>query len=388
MKLTVILGSLAAQTSALTARGSPPVFKSFTVLGNVTDPSLNRDSCSSAQFGDKVFWTCRDTEVLLENGNHFGLWANSAGWSERGFDGRPAFQQGGPIGVASTGSNTILPLKGPGPSLPLFYPLGPDMCPDAGVCNDGSRWVGWPDAAPLVTNTASDGTITAYTWVTKTHLRGLSVENAEQPTTLYRVTYKPTDDLNVLPRVDVVDWEFWPADSPRYGSYGNVVRDGYAYLYGELKKEGFWSPVGLARVPVDSIENKASYEFFVDGRWVRGLPSIDDRRAVVKNAGAGGQGTYYYSERHGLYIWIGQGYPSVGADFYMTTSPRPEGPWTDAVLLHKAENGNAPLGGYTLQAHPHMLRPEDNGIYVTWTQNFDTPEPGMYVTPIAYIEWQ
>ena len=139
MKLTLILGSLAAQTSALTARGSPPVVKSFTVLGNVTDPSLNRDSCSSAQFGDKVFWTCRDTQVLLENGNHFGLWANSAGWSERGFDGRPAVQQGGPIGVASTGSNTILPLKGPGPSLPLFYPLGPDMCPDAGVCNDGSR---------------------------------------------------------------------------------------------------------------------------------------------------------------------------------------------------------------------------------------------------------
>ncbi len=388
MKAALILGSLALQSAALTTRGAPPKLKSFTVLGNVTDPSLNRDSCGSTKFGSKVFWACRDTNVVLDNGNYFGLWASSAGWTEYASDGKPALKKGGAVGPGSTGSNTILPMKGPKPTVPLFYPLGKDMCPGAGGCDDGSRWVGWPDAPPLVTKTAADGTITAYTWVTKSHLRGLSVENAEQPTTLYRVTYKPTNDLNVLPKVEVVDYEFWGSNKPRYGDYGNLVRDGYAYLYGELKKEGFWSPMGLARVKVADVENKSRYEFFVDGKWTTQLPNIDDRKAVVKNAGAGGQGTYYYSERHELYIWIGQGYPSVSADFYMTTSPKPEGPWTDPVLLQNAANGNAPLGAYTLQAHPHMLRTEDNGIYVTWTQNFATPEPGQYVTPIAYIAWQ
>lgn len=382
---------LTQPAAARGGRGAPPKFKSFTVLANVTNPSLNRDSCSSVKFGDKVFWTCRDTSVVLDNGSYFGLWASSAGWTEFAADGTPAFERGGNsrIGPGSTGTNTILPMKGPSPTVPLFYPLAPDMSPGAGCCDDGSRWVGWPDSPPLVTDTAPDGTISAYTWVTKTHLRGLAVENAEQPTSLYRVTYKPTDDLNVLPTVEAVDYEFWPANKPRYGTCGNLVRDGYVYLYGELKKEGFCSPVGLARVPVSEVENKSCYEFFVDGRhWTRDLPDISDRAAVVNNAGAGGQGTYYYSERHGLYIWIGQGYPSVCADFYMTTASRPEGPWADPVLLCSAENGNAPLGGYSLQAHPHLLRAEDNGIYVTWTQNFATPEPGEYVTPMAYIAWQ
>ncbi|KAK5992857.1 hypothetical protein PT974_06279 [Cladobotryum mycophilum] len=371
---------------------SPPAFmpeaKSATILANVTDPNVTRDSCGSVKMGFRTLWSCRDTSLRIPGTDKYGfLFVNTVGWTDDFLDGSPIIQEGGPEGAGSTGSNPILLMRGPRPTLPAFYPLDASQCAPSGRCDDGAtRWTGWPDSPPMITDTAPDGTITAYTWTTNIHMESASftVLNPQGSTTLYKMTYLPDLDPNTVPNVTIVAVDFWKDHEIGYGTYGNVVKDGYAYLYGLTDPKA----VALARVPVDSVENRLKYEYFVNGTWTSKIPAINDTAAVVPNAGTAGQGTYYYDDKHQSYVWIGQPYFAIWADFFITTAPSPEGPWIQPYKLWSGVNGDGALPAYSLQAHPHFLRPTDDGIYVTWTQFFkETTYSAVYITPLAYISF-
>ncbi|KAM0248247.1 hypothetical protein ACHAQJ_009536 [Trichoderma viride] len=375
-----------SQKPALVSQYRPQA-KSATRLANVTDPDVSRDSCGSVKMGSRTFWTCRDTAIRIPDTDQYGyVFTNTVGWTDNGSDGAPAIQAGGPVGAGSDGTNDILLMKGPRPSLPTFYPLGSNMCPSSGVCDDGAtRWTSWPDSPPMVAETARDGTVTAYTWISNNHIASSGFQDlTTQPSvTLHKMTYKPNSDPNVVPAVTTVDNSFWEDNEIAYGTYGNVVKGGYAYLYGLLYPGG----VALARVPVDSIEDKSQYEYYVHSRWTSTMPAINDPAAAIPNAGTTGQGTFYYSNRAQSYVWIGQSSPSIWADFYITTAPSPEGPWISPYLLYSGPNGDGDLPSYSLQAHPHMLREYDNGIYLTWTQYFKPSTYAAYVTPLVYVSF-
>ncbi|KAL7793232.1 hypothetical protein V8C37DRAFT_378868 [Trichoderma ceciliae] len=364
-----------------------PQAKSATVLANVTDPDVSRDSCGSVKMGPRALWTCRDTSIRIPGTDHYGfVFTNTVGWTDYRGDGAPAIQAGGPVGAGSGGTNNILLMKGPRPSLPTFYPLGSNMCPNSGVCDDGAtRWTGWPDSPPMVTETARDGNVTAYTWVSNNHIASRSFKTLipQTSTTLYQMTYKPDGNPNVLPTVATVESKFWREHEIAYGTYGNVVKGEYAYLYGLLHPGG----VALARIPADGAEDKSQYEYYVRGRWTSTMPAINDPAAAIPNAGTTGQGTFYYSNRAQSYVWIGQDSPSIWADFYIATAPSPEGPWISPYLLYSGPNGDGDLPSYSLQAHPHMLREYDDGIYLTWTQYFEPSTYAAYVTPLVYVSF-
>ena len=373
---------LALALAALVAAEVKPQFKDVKIVANVTNPNLDRDSCGSVKMGNRAFWTCRDTQYRMPGNDTWSLpFTNSAGWTDYNDDGSPKIQKGAPIGPGSTGDNNVLLMTGPYPKFPLFYPVGIDMCPDSGVCENGLRWANWPDTPPVVTNTDADGTITSYAFVAKSVLQGYVGINKQPPTSLFKLTYKPTDDPNVLPEVSVVDYDFWAEHEVGFGVYGNVVRNNYLYLYGKAADE---VSVMLARVPVFLVEQKFFYEYYVGGMWTRDKPAMDNAAAVIPNASLGGQGTYYWSDRYNSYFWIGQVFFDINADFYITSAPNPEGPWVAPYLLWKGEpNGNQDLHSYTLQAHPHMVNPDkEDGIYVSWTQNDD-----VYITPLAFISF-
>ncbi|KOS19470.1 hypothetical protein ESCO_000235 [Escovopsis weberi] len=362
--------------------------KSATILGNVTDPSLTRDSCGSAKMGGRTLWTCRDTSLRIPGTDRYGfLFVNSAGWTDDSPDGSPAILEKGPQGAGSTGEDPILLMKGPRPTLPPFYPLAPGQCPPSGRCDDSVRCMGWPDSPPTVTEISEDGTVTAYTWTTNIRMASgdFTVLNPRGSSTLYKMTYSPSDDDNVLPAVILVDPEFWKDEEIGYGVYGTVVRDGYAYLYGLMDPKA----VAVARVPVHGIEDRAQYEYYVGDAWTSSMPAIDDTgAAAIPNAGTAGQGSYYYDGKHNSYVWIGQQSFSIWADFFVTTAASPEGPWAEPYKLWSGMNGDGALPAYSLQAHPHYLGPADDGIYVTWTQFFkETTNPAVYLTPLAYISF-
>jgi hypothetical protein len=287
--------------AAVRAAVSPQVAK-VQLIANVTDPQVTRDSCGSVKIGDRALWACRDTETWNNTSGQgeLPLIANTASWTDFNQDGAPKIQTG-PIGADSYGSNPILLMYGGHPkTYPTFYPILNNECPDSGVCDDGSRWAIWPNSPPMVTSTEdNEGMKIGYTWIPKAHLDVLTPLIPEPARTLYKITYQETSKKNHLRSVSAVKENFWKRGGIGYGDYGNVVWDGIAYLYGQTD-----SPTGtaLAKAAVEDVEDREQYQYYVDCGWTKQQPGINDTAAIISNAGAGGQGTFYYSEYFSSYI--------------------------------------------------------------------------------------
>lgn len=382
--LSLVLALAALQADAAVS----PQVASVKLVANVTDPKVTRDSCGSVKIGNRAFWTCRDTETWNQTTQQgeLPLVTNTASWTDFNEDGTPKIQTG-PVGADSNGSNPILLMYGGHPrTTPAFFPVLKDECPQSGACDDGSRWAVWPNSPPMIASTNGDTTI-GYTWIPKSHLDFLTLLNPEPPRTLYKITYQSSSNKKLLPTVSVVNENFWKRHEIGYGDYGNIVRNGVAYLYGQTDE-----PLGtaLAKVSVDHVEDRSQYQYYVNGQWTKSMPGINNTAAIVSNAGAGGQGTFYYSDHFSSYIWIGQAANSGSADFHITTAPKPEGPWIKPYLIYQGTNGDSSIaGGYSLQAHPGLLKsPDQNGIYLTWTEQFENTTYGAYITPLVYVTWK
>ena len=397
MLFFLLITALVAQVLAAPVPAQPerravqPKVKSTTYVGNVTDPSVSRDSCGSVRIGDRVLWTCRDTTRydVEQQKCTLPMISNTASWTNLAPGGGPDLKNG-PVGAASSGTSPILQMYGDihnaDGMLNHFFPLQQSQCPDYGVCQDGSRWVVWPDSPPLVVD-PSASTAIGYTWIPNVHLKNLTSLTSDTPShALYKTSYTPSADRNALPTSELIDPDFFKEGEIAYGRYGNFAKDGYAYLYGQTSKKG----TALAKVPLSSIEDRSTYQYFNDGRWTSTPPSITDTSASIANAGAGGQGTFYYSSYLSSYVWIGQQAVSVAANFYMSTAPAPEGPWTEPVMFFEGQNGDSAIGAYSLQAHPSLSNDgSEKGIHVSWTQQWREETVGSgYVTPLVWVEFE
>jgi hypothetical protein len=188
-----------------------------------------------------------------------------------------------------------------------------------------------PDQPPMVTDTTGEGKVTAYTWIRQEHLKELTNMVENPATTLYRLDYKPSwhKSKDALPKVSIANQNFWKEGELAFGNYGNVVKDGVAYLYAQTK-----GVTALAKVPVNQVENRGAYEYWVNGTWTQQMPRIGQEGINIPNSNAGGQGTYYWSEPWQSYVWIG-GCPFPGAAAFITTAPNPSGPWTEPFQFYE-----------------------------------------------------
>jgi hypothetical protein len=360
----------------------PKVSGTPQILGNVTDPTICRDSCGSTRFGSRVLWTCRDSEPYDSNGvPTLPVYSSSASWTDFNSDGTPLIQSGI---QSSHGDETGLLCYGDNNETP-FFPIPQDECSDnsAGGCSDGTRWALWPNVPPLFTfGDPTSGSVTAWTWITQAHITsGLVLLNPDPPTALYQINYDGStgsSNPNQLPSVVLVEETFWTSDQIPYGTYGNLVVNGTAYLYGQNAN----GTVGLAQVPSDQVSNLTAYQYYVNDAWTTTIPGVNDTGVNIPNASAGGQGTYYYSTIWDLYVWIGQQSNTIGGYFYVTTAPAPEGPWAEPVNFLTVETNGLP---YTFQAHPGLISDaNENAIYLSWTVSTSAG----YYTPLAYVEWE
>lgn len=162
----------------------------------------------------------------------------------------------------------------------------------------------------MVASTTADG-ITAYTWISKNHIENLQPLEPNQAHSLYKVTYQPSStDNDSVPSTSIVKEDFWLQGEWGYGQYGNVVMNGTAYLYARNQNK---TAVALAKVTVDQIEDRSQYQYYVGGKWTMDMPSLTDGAAFINNFETALQGTFYYSEAFGSYIWIGQNGRETGA---------------------------------------------------------------------------
>lgn len=244
-----------------------------------------------------------------------------------------------------------------------YLPLPSNECgPSGGCSNNGGRWVGWIDGAPLLV-----GTTKAYAWLLNIHFNssGAVDNNPGASTALYRINYAGNTDAT-LPTVTLVNQNYWPTNSNPYGQYGSVIgTDGFAYLYGAAK-----SGIVVARVDPAKIESGGPYTYYsaATGVFSSTKPAFNDASASIPNCGSGQQGTFYYSSTYGLYIWIGG---ELGDDsrFLYTTAPNPWGPWDQPIALYTPTPGTS-FNGYSQQAHPGLSTNNGNGkdIWLSYTR--------------------
>jgi hypothetical protein len=371
----------------------PPTVKSVEILGNATDDTINRDSCGTTRVFDRVLWVCRDTQPNVAPGHSqlYPVYSSSASWANFHFDGTP--------------STT---LYGGDHAYTAYYPYAADECPPdgpmvsqcpttgacpgplnlEGLCSDRKkRYALWPDSPPLV---SSEGglpgvEITAYTWIKKTFI-GLDLTTyVDDPaTSLYKVTYNHlTRDPNTLPEAQLIDEEFWQQDAFPYGAYGNIVKNGVAYLLAQTSTR----LVALARVPAHLMDRQSDYEFYVNGSE---MPGINDTGANIPNISAGGQGTYFFSYFWNKFVWIGQASPSVMADFYITVADKMEGPWEEPYHFYSGINGDYFLSAYSLLAHPALSpggKVVSNEVYISYTKNDVGFGTNIYTQPLIKVTW-
>nr|GAT49527.1 predicted protein [Mycena chlorophos] len=354
-----------------TRRAVTPIVKATTSYGNLNNGDLNRDSCTSTLWsGGNVLWTCRDTQLLTNGVPGFTLVANTASWST----------------IPSATQPAVLTLNSPEPFGTFFYLMESDECPTSGECSDGTRWVGWPNTGPAVVYNF-DGGVNAYGFMQRQHLSGLTVLNSPS-TTLYHVL-QTTVDTSVMPSVSVDVSQFWSADQIGYGSACTVVQGSYAYLYGATPSGQLAVARSTLTEFLGALDSKNTYEYYVNGEWTTTAPANNAAGIALENT-SDVQGTIYYSNKWESFVWIGgDGFPD--ANFYISTAPAAEGPWTAGQLFYSGAVGNGSLPAYSAVAHPALTDGTGDYIFITWTLTLDTNPTGsgpVYQQPLVRVDWE
>lgn len=353
----------------------PQVYGEPQVLGIVSDPRFNRDSGTSVRVGHRELWTWRDTGHWPDQ--PFFFTSSTAAWSDFDAEGRPKVEHG-----------TLRLYHGDPYNQSPYFAIPSNECnPHSGAFEDGSRIAIWPDTRPLAVPSNSGNTL-LYTWIKQPHIIGLEDLIPAPATALYRAVYHHGSSSGTQnpPDTKLLNNCFWPTGSIAYGSYGYLVHDEEAYLYGKLSGG---KGIAVAKVAIDKLEDPKAFRFYTTSSgWSTKRPEMDDSNAAVPNAGTGGQGTYYYSRYFKSFVWIGGSWMGLGGDFYVATAPAPEGPWTKPAALYTGEVGTGKLPAYSHQAHPGLSEDEGNGrdIYITYTKV--DASPGGYSTPLIRVVWQ
>ncbi|KAF8149722.1 hypothetical protein K438DRAFT_1624850 [Mycena galopus ATCC 62051] len=359
-----------------------PVVAQTTMYGNLVDPGLNRDSCTSALWYNNVLWVCRDTQQVLKNGSiGHNLVANTASFS--GFPTDPSHPE--PL--------TLLSPQGFGS---LFYAFQEDECPAGGcgenicgpgVCADGTRWVGWPDTTPLVVSRGPlDGWVDAYGFMARQRLTGLTVLNSTGNDLFHVISRVSGED--VIPSTAMTIAGFWSPTEIGYGTACHVIVGAYAYLWGGTP--GAQLAVARVNLALGTLDYRPSYEFYVNGKWTRTTPLNTDPTIVLPNTSSK-QGTIYYSPKWESFVWIGgDSFPDANA--YISTAPNAEGPWTTAPQqnFYSGSVGNGTLPAYSALAHPSMTDGTGDYIFITWTKTHPDPATGfdVYEQPLVRVDWK
>lgn len=381
-----------------------PILKNATLKGVAIDPTLNRDACGSVKWADRLLWVCRDTQPVFPNGttNKPAVWAGSASYTNLTRFGPPFIPIPSDGHVDDNIGYTHELLQYGNNNREPFYVLSDEFCGNntSGKCPDGTRYPRSPDSPPLITSEDPiTGAIVAYTWVKNKHHSNNINLNPNPSTALYKVTWSPQVQgahSDILPKTEFVSPTFWADNEFSYGSAGNLIVDGYAYLWAQTYQGGLpggtttLSRTSLARVHFDAVEDISRYEYYRAGVWTSERPANINVTDAFLNATAGGQGTFYYSRPWRSYVWLGGGTFTGGEEtngkLYVSTAPRPEGPWTDPEYLMTVLLGNnSAIPAYGFQANRDIVvNKESTDVYFYYTMKWTTG----YQTPVYLFEWE
>lgn len=180
------------------------------------------------------------------------------------------------------------------------------------------------------------------------------------------------------PDAPLADWRIEQVNVPyfRHTSHGDRIfgtacleKDGYVYIYGvreDWRRGANGRDLILARAENDAFVRKdfAAWRFYSEDGWTPDL----EKAARLFNGAASEMSVSYLPGLHryvAVYTHMGNS-PEILGRF----AERPEGPWSDAVVLHKAhdENWSSKWFYYAGKAHPELAS-NDNELLITYATN-------------------
>ncbi|ORX35485.1 hypothetical protein BD324DRAFT_652608 [Kockovaella imperatae] len=380
-------------------------------VGIVIDPTVQRDSCvtSPTLVNGRSFWLCRDTDKLTNEDittiNPF-IVHSSAAWSNMTSSGPellpipPASQQGNTQLTYNYTSQLLQYPPGYTKGGYVPYVVGGDECSntfgDPGTdCAPTTEVIIYPNSPAYPVASPSGSTFMAlYEPIINT----TNTANDNIECSLYFLGYNHSSNLTTLPTISLWKEAFFPKGAYCYGSYGGIVNevDNYLYLYGQTYNR---SSTALARVPLNEYLNINEYQYYYNnGTWSNVQPHVDDADAnlngqFVQPATPGvpaqgyGQGTFFYSDYVGRYVWLGQTHFEQwepGVQVGVSTSANPYGPWTAAQNITLLPHGN-PFG-YSSVVHPEMST-NDQDVWLSYTAYVRLNDTNYYTQPLYKFEW-
>ncbi|ORX40575.1 hypothetical protein BD324DRAFT_647500 [Kockovaella imperatae] len=402
-----VLALPTTRSQQLVTRTTNPTVSESNLAAISLDPNYQRDSCVSATslINGRVLWVCRDTQVLVDesiddefNGQAGDFVSSSASWSDQlgtqphlvPIPSNQGQQQ------ATSGYPAQLTMYGGDTTSTSFLPYASDECDQngnqagtGGTCaSDGTRYPLWIDSPPYVYQ-GSDGSATAYVYMMRTHIQGLTNLASTFPTSLYQINYDSSSSSNSLPSVELINEYWFPDGVFNYGDFGGITGtlDGKLYLYGQglSKSNNGHQPVALARCsnPTDL----STYEYYYnDGTWSTTQAQVDDQSAWLDGEFGKG-GTFFYSDYTNSYLWIGQPTGAIGATVMVSSASSPEGPWSTPTQIANLPSGDS--YAYSVAAHPEMSS-NSQQIYLTYTlQKFYDGNSNdiYYEQPLYMFTW-
>ncbi|GIW39646.1 MAG: hypothetical protein KatS3mg076_0223 [Candidatus Binatia bacterium] len=156
-------------------------------------------------------------------------------------------------------------------------------------------------------------------------------------------------------------------DEPRFlhaTAVGETV-----YVWGSANREGCVVDVFLGRVPRARLAEREAFEFWNGHGWV---PEVAEASPVLTRA-QGGLGSVVWSDALRRFVAAYADLCTGGNKVLLRFSPKPEGPWSEPLVLDLAPFGASPDAYYAL-LHSALSR---SGFLVLSYFDFAGPEKGQ-----------
>jgi hypothetical protein len=121
------------------------------------------------------------------------------------------------------------------------------------------------------------------------------------------------------------------------------------YVYASTDRRECTVDVVVGRAPLSRAADREAYRFWNGAEWVTDL---QDARPVLDDV-AGGLGSVAWNDYLGAYLAGFNDICTGGSRLLLRTSPRPQGPWSDAVVVDLAPLGAGP-DAYAGRLHPAL----------------------------------
>jgi len=171
------------------------------------------------------------------------------------------------------------------------------------------------------------------------------------------------------------DWHWRMSKIPffrRFADGGDIsfgapqfIHNGYFYIYGSaLRRETANRYMVLARAPADRLTDFAGWEFFHQGRW---LKNCKQPTYLCDHFGAEYSVSYQPLLKKYVAVYSKDG---LSAEIHLRTAGKPEGPWSNPVLIYTApeETWSDDYFCYAAKAHPE-LSAGDNDLLISYVCN-------------------